>query len=91
MLNSPTAVRDLVIAEIQRLLAEVNRPCPAEITEEAALTDDIGLDSLSLASLYIALEDALQVDPFSNGINVTDMRTVGDVVNAYGAMIFAPA
>ena len=54
--------------------------CEAEaVTMEAALTEDLGLDSIDAVELNIALEDAL-------GTAISDealkkMKTVGDIVS----------
>ena len=51
------------------------------------LADDVGLDSLQIASLFIALEDEFQVDPFSERFSIVEMRTIADLANAYGTVL----
>jgi acyl carrier protein len=78
MLNSKN-IRQLIIQEIQRLLAENGRQCE-HIDENALLTNEVGLDSLAFASLFIFVEDRLGVDPFAEKINIVDIRTLGDLI-----------
>lgn len=51
-----------------------------EVTAEARLTEDLGMDSLELAELSAALEDELGHDPYSEGIVPV---TVGELVAYY--------
>lgn len=44
---------------------------------------DLGLNSLMLARLIIALEDETGLDPFSAATSIVDVHTVGDLVEAY--------
>ena len=82
MLNTSLEIRQVISAEIARLLDEAGRPVPA-IEDGCILTDDLSLDSLALASLFIALEDRFGVDPFSDKFDIVDMRTVADLNRAY--------
>jgi acyl carrier protein len=54
-----------------------------EIQDDARLTADLGLDSLALARMYIALEDRFGVDPFTDKFDIVDMRTLGDLLRAF--------
>jgi acyl carrier protein len=54
----------------------------AEITLEAAIIDDLGLDSLDVAELSAILEDNLGKDPYNEGLNP---RTVGEIIDWYKA------
>lgn len=51
-----------------------------EITPEARLTEDLGMDSLELAELSSILEDDLGSDPYTEGIVPA---TVGELVGFY--------
>jgi acyl carrier protein len=91
MLTDPTAV---VVREIRALLAEIERD-PVELDRSDRL-DDIGLDSLRLARLMIALETELGVDPFgeeaaeaagTEPVDVFDVHTVGELVDAYAGAL----
>lgn len=52
----------------------------------------IGLSSLLLARLIIQLEMETGIDPFSEGdLVVSDVRTVGELADAYAKMLGASA
>jgi acyl carrier protein len=44
---------------------------------------DLGLNSLTLARLIVALEMAFGVDPFAEQHVIADIRTVGDLASVY--------
>lgn len=88
MLNESNEVRHIILGEIGRLLNEGGQPM-GSIDDNHLLTDDVGLDSLALASLFISLEDHFGVDPFFDAANVVDMRTVGHVVQVYSDALSA--
>jgi acyl carrier protein len=73
------AVRD----EILRLLEEQGRP-PIRVTSGDSLGDALGLTSLDVVELTVALTARLGVDPFRRRA-FTEMQTVGDLVGAYTA------
>jgi acyl carrier protein len=50
---------------------------------EDRLNGTLGLSSLDLAELVVALEDTFGADPFAKLVPITDMRTVDDLVRAY--------
>jgi len=89
MLNH-TEIREIVEREIQSLLLD-----PEGDAAAAADTQDLielGLNSLTLAQLLIQLEMELGVDPFEDGVSITDMRTIDDLVQAYlSALAAEPA
>jgi acyl carrier protein len=77
-----TDVRKHVTNEVRTLLEEAFAE-PTELHDEDNLIL-LGLNSLMLARLVVALERALDVDPFQDGrARVTDLRTIGDVVRIY--------
>ncbi len=56
---------------------------PVDLTGATPLTD-LGLNSLLLARLLIALEARLGLDPFGSGrASIADVRTVDDLIGAY--------
>lgn len=74
----PEAVRtitDTITMLLQRRGAE-----GLEVTPEARISDDLGLDSLELAELSAALEDELGSDPYSEGVIPV---TVGELIGFY--------
>jgi acyl carrier protein len=56
----------------------------ADLSENMNLIGDIGLNSLDMAQLVASLEIEFGVDPFSDGVTVADLQTVGNVVRVYG-------
>jgi acyl carrier protein len=75
-------IRTAVEAEIQRVLEESGRPV-VSLRDDDSLFVTLGLDSLDLAQVVVALEQSLKVDPFrKRGISI---RTFGDLVQAYRA------
>jgi acyl carrier protein len=83
MLNAQESIK----AEIVRLLQN-----PHGETPTISLTSDLvglGLTSLMFAELLIGLEMELGVDPFQAETSIVEMRTVGDLVDAYDAALGA--
>lgn len=62
--NTTTTTITNIIAELLQRRGATR----TEITDDALLMDDLGMDSLELAELSAALEDDLGSDPFSQGI-----------------------
>ena len=60
--------------KIRALLAEQLDLDPAKITMESDIMSDFEADSLDIVDMVMTLEDEF-------GIEVPDLRTVGDVVN----------
>ena len=50
---------------------------------ESRLTVELGLKSLEIARIVALLELELGVDPFATIVAITEVRTVGDLINAY--------
>lgn len=63
---------------IQSLLTELSGL--NEITDEATLTDDLGLDSLDMVTMLVTIEDKLGVELLPEDMNPFDLTTVDDVV-----------
>lgn len=55
-----------------------------DLSENMNLIGDIGLNSLDMAQLVTSLELEFGVDPFSDGVTVADLQTVGNIVRVYG-------
>ena len=47
------------------------------------LNETLGLTSLDLAELVVALEDRFGVDPFAKLVPITDVQSVDDLARAY--------
>jgi acyl carrier protein len=69
----------IIIETINTLLAR-RGASGLEITPEAKLTADLGMDSLELAELSAVLEDEIGRDPYSEGIVP---ETVGELIGYY--------
>lgn len=64
---------------LKNLLAEELQIDPNEITMEAELTNDLGINSIELADLVMQCEDQFDVE--FNDDDIQKFVTVGDVVN----------
>lgn len=62
-------------------MANNNRNGPIEDT--TAIVRDLGFASLDVAELIAVLEMELDVDPFSDGVSLMDVRTYGDFCAVY--------
>jgi hypothetical protein len=81
MPNATDATREVVVREIEQLLAEEGRS-PGQVTEEDGLIE-LGLDSLLFAVLITRLEISLGDDPFLAIGHGGVPRTVGELVQTY--------
>jgi acyl carrier protein len=75
-------VHQTVQQEIHRLLGQRDRIVP-DIAEECHLQADLGFTSVELVRLISALDANLQIDLLAQHIFITDLRTVGDLIQAY--------
>jgi acyl carrier protein len=66
------------IEEIQRNSGRI-RP----IADSSEVVKDLGFTSLDVAELVAVLEMELDVDPFSRGASLLDVRTYGDFCRVY--------
>ena len=64
---------------INEILVDSGRKSLDKIGPELSLMDDIGLDSLDLATLTVRIEDEFGVDIFENGI-VTTVKQIIDQI-----------
>jgi hypothetical protein len=69
-------------AEIRRLLQRLGHTAPS-ISASDTLTGTLGLPSVEILALLPRLSAMLGVDPFAATLAVTDLRTVGDLFQAY--------
>ena len=74
--------RETVTAALLEIVNEVAGPVE-HLDEEQLLVDQLGLTSLHLARLIAVLEIELDVDPFSDDVPITSVRTVRDLLEAY--------
>jgi acyl carrier protein len=75
------AVLEAIDAQVHELLFDLDPE--RQIGSDDSL-GDLGLNSLMLAQLLIALESQFGVDPFASAErSVADVRTIGDLVVAY--------
>jgi len=88
---STNSVENVVHTEIRTLLIEAGTE-PAETSLDDQL-HEIGLDSLRLARLLIALEAEFGIDPFTADpedagfVDIFDVHTVGSLVEVYTAAL----
>ena len=66
----------------KRKIAKILTELGAEnITLAAELRDDLGLDSLQMVNLLIALEEVFQIELEETDIDPSSLRTVKDVIS----------
>jgi hypothetical protein len=66
---------------VARLLAGYAcRPLGPQLDRRWSLRDDLGIESLSLVSLVVRLGDELGVDAADDALDLSALRTVGDLV-----------
>lgn len=76
-----TRVRDIIKTAIAEIMANNGRNGMIEDTSK--IVQDLGFTSLDVAELVAVLEMELEVDPFSNGVSLMDVRTYGDFCTVY--------
>ena len=68
----------MIINDVKQLLREL---CSVEeIKENDSLTADLGMDSLGLVTLLLALEERFQITFYESDINPFELTTVQDVI-----------
>ncbi|WP_444998575.1 acyl carrier protein [Aliikangiella sp. IMCC44359] len=70
---------NLVLKSIQ----ERNNYSAKELNPELEVVADLGFVSLDVAELVAVLEMEIGVDPFSSGVSIMNVRTVGDLYRVY--------
>ena len=75
-------VEETAEARVERLVLEYAQSVPARRPLEAGLSlrDDLAIESLSLVSLAVRLGDELGVDVVDMGLELGDVKTLGDLV-----------
>jgi acyl carrier protein len=73
-------VRETIADTINRVLTDTGRP-RRQFDDQDTLTGTIGLDSLDLAVMVVALEQSLGVDPFREG--AAPVQSFGELVRLY--------
>lgn len=63
---------------VQDLLCKLSQQ--ENVTEEATLLGDLGLDSLDMVTMLVTIEDTLGVELRPEDMNPFDLQTVGDVI-----------
>lgn len=72
-----------VIHEVLLDIADEEDLDVTEIRGDEKLVEDLGFRSLMMARILAILEGRLGVDPFSQNVAVTSVRTVNDLCSAY--------
>lgn len=69
-------------ARVERLVLDFaqNLPAARPLNPQLSLRDDLVIESLSLVSLTVQLGDELGVNVVDAGIDLGELRTVGDLV-----------
>ena len=55
----------------------------SDLTRDQNLVEELRFESLDYAELVAVLEVKLGVDPFAKDTSIADIRTVGDLCDAY--------
>lgn len=78
--------RKEILDAVAEVLADVTNVSVADVAPDKTLTEDLDVDSLSLAELGVALQDRFGIELSDE--QVVELRTVGDVVEAiHGAKV----
>ena len=73
----------MIFNKLKALIAEQLGVDADTITLEAALVEDLGVDSLDLVELSMALEDEFGIEEMSEE-DMANIKTVGDLVEYLG-------
>jgi acyl carrier protein len=87
-MNAKSHPRDAIETAIHQVLLNSGRAAQP-LQDEDILFEKIGLDSLDLAQIVVALEQELKVDPFRK--TGSPIRTFGDLVQAYQKQLESPS
>jgi len=79
--STDISIRETIIGEIHRIAALHNKTLAA-LTDSLPLLES-GLDSLCIAVLVASLDDALEIDPFSDDDELAFPVTLGDFIQLY--------
>jgi acyl carrier protein len=83
-------IEQKITDHVREILSLANKS-HSNIAPHQALIDEIGMDSLELARLFIALEDEFQIDPFAEEFSVGNIQTIADLTRIYSALLSRPA
>lgn len=83
-MNDIANVRAEIVSAINKVRSDSGRNALTPV-DDAALTGEIGLDSLDLAVLVVTLEKQLGIDPFRDGSKTA--QTLGELVAVYAESI----
>ena len=75
------SVRNTIKETIHRIMEDNGRS--GIIEDSSELVKDLGFSSLDVAELVAVLEMDLEVDPFSDGVSLMEVRTYGDFCTVY--------
>lgn len=75
----------MVFETIQRILAEQIDVDAADITMDALLLEDLGVDSIDVVDLVMSIEDELGVEVPEDGLD--GVKTVGDAVKVIESLV----
>jgi len=73
----------MIFNKLKALIAEQLSVNPDDITLEAAFVEDLGVDSLDLVELSMALEEEFGIEEMSEE-DMANIKTVGDLVEYLG-------
>ena len=68
-----------IIDKVKEVIAKQLRIDISEISDDAAVVEDLGADSLDVVDIIMAIEDEFKVEVPDT--EVENIKTVGDVVN----------
>ena len=71
------------VEEAVREIMENNNLAERPVEDSSELVKDLGFKSLDVAELVAVLEIELDVDPFSDGVSLMEVRTCGDFCAVY--------
>ena len=72
-----------MLEQLKAIIAEYSEINPDEITTDTVLRTEIGLDSLQLANLVVAIEEAFDVEISER--DALTFQTIGDVIAFIGS------
>ena len=86
-MKSPREIILQTIGEIQQ--QQGYRPITPE--DHLRVVKDLGFASLDIAQMIAMLEMEMGWDPFSQGVSITEVHTVGQLIEVYGKPAMAGA
>lgn len=73
----------LKINEVLKEIQERNNYPKKELNDDVKIVNGLGFTSLDVAELIAVLEMELGVDPFSAGVSIMSVQSIGDLHNVY--------